>query len=194
VKPPVPVKAPAKPAVPKGKTPKAPKAPKGKSPIKGGPKGLGPILVVIGVIALVVGFFIIRSHHKAKGPHPHSVSVFKLVPGDCLVQPTTIKAELATLQVVPCSLAHTEEVFATTTYQTSTGAYPGDAALQTFAQGSCLQQFKPYVGVAYEDSGLFFTFLLPSARSWTDVTDRTVTCVITTTGQQLTKSVKGSRM
>ena len=61
------------------------------------------------------------------------------------------------------------------------------------AEGACAQRFQSYVGVAYQDSSLFFTYLLPSARSWEQGDDRTVLCLVTTTGQKLTASVKGSK-
>ena len=73
-------------------------------------------------------------------------------------------------------------------------SYPGDDALTTFADGTCAEQFTGYVGVSYQDSTLFFTYLLPSARSWEQDADRKVICFITTTGQQLTASVAGSKL
>jgi hypothetical protein len=65
--------------------------------------------------------------------------------------------------------------------------------LTTFAQGACAQRFTDYVGVNYLDSKLYFTYLLPSARSWEQDADRNVTCFVTTTGNQLTATVKGSK-
>jgi hypothetical protein len=72
--------------------------------------------------------------------------------------------------------------------------YPGPEALASFANGACAQAFQPYVGVSYLDSSLFFTYLLPSARSWESDDDRTVLCFTTTTGKPLVVSVKGSKM
>ena len=65
--------------------------------------------------------------------------------------------------------------------------------LSAFAQGACAQHFTGYVGVDYLDSSLFFTYLLPSARSWESDDDRDVICFVTTTGGTLTGSVKGSK-
>ncbi len=45
----------------------------------------------------------------------------------------------------------------------------------------------------YLDSKLFYTYLLPSARSWNDGKDRKVVCIVTTTGDQLQGSIKGSK-
>lgn len=126
-----------------------------------------------------------------------NVSTFKLKPGECAVPPAQVKAELSTLRVVGCTQPHTEEAYAVVKY-TGAGAatgsnYPGDAPLTKFANGICAARYQGYVGVAYPDSSLFFTYLLPSPRSWQD-DDRSVVCFVTTTGQQLKKSVKDSRL
>ena len=120
------------------------------------------------------------------------VSVFDLQAGDCIVPPSDVQAELETVRVVPCSDAHTQEAFAVEPY-TKGDAYPGDQALTTFADGACLGDYQDYVGVAYQDSKLFYTYLLPSARSWNEGKDNKIVCIITTTGEQLTASVKGSK-
>jgi hypothetical protein len=120
-----------------------------------------------------------------------NLSVFHLKVGDCLVPPTNIQAELSSVKVVACKKPHTQEVFANVNDPAGDN-YPGDTALRSFADGQCLQRFRAYVGVDYRESSLFYTYLLPSVRSW-QAKDRTVVCVITTTGQQLTSSVKASR-
>jgi hypothetical protein len=70
--------------------------------------------------------------------------------------------------------------------------FPGDKVLRTFADGACLERYQGYTGVAYTDSTLFYTYLLPSARGWSDGKDRKVVCLVTTTGDKLTASVKGA--
>jgi hypothetical protein len=150
-------------------------------------------LLVLAVTPLLLGgcsFLGIGTSTKPSLP-AHTDSVFHLSVGDCIVPPTSIQAEISTLKVVSCHEAHTQEVFALIKDNAGSN-YPGAAALQTFANAGCLQQFEPYVGTAYEDSSLFYTYLLPSVRSWTQE-DRTIVCVITTTGQPLTASVHGSK-
>lgn len=125
------------------------------------------------------------------------VSALAAKPGDCVVAPTTIAAEVKDLNVVACSEPHQQEVYALVAYTgaagTSTSApYPGEAVLKAFADGACLDAFAAYVGSDYRDSSLFFTYLLPSARGWQAGEDRDVTCFITTTGATRTSSVKGS--
>jgi hypothetical protein len=133
-----------------------------------------------------------------------SESVFSARPGQCFQAPTKVQAQLSSLQRTPCSSPHTREAYAIVRYtaagpgaggsaSTSSDAYPGSDALSTFAQGACAQHFGGYVGVDYLDSSLFFTYLLPSARSWQSDDDRSVICFVTTAGAKLTGSVKGSK-
>lgn len=127
-----------------------------------------------------------------------SVSVFKVAVGQCFNPPTGApKAAQSDLSSVACTVPHTQEAYATPSYQAPRGGddsiYPGDASLASFANGSCAQAFAGYVGLSYLDSSLFFTYLLPSARSWEQGKDRTVLCFVTTTGKPLTTTVKGSK-
>lgn len=133
-----------------------------------------------------------------------SVSVFRVKTGECFTTPA-VKEQLSSLTKVPCTKAHTQEAYALVSYaapgaaaSTSTGvsltsSYPGADALTTFAQGACAQRFAGYVGLDYLDSTLFFTYLLPSARSWQQSDDRRVICFVTTTGSRFVESVKGSK-
>lgn len=138
--------------------------------------------------------------HRSDASKPKSVTVFEASVGDCFVAPTQVKAELATLSEVPCTVAHQQELYAKIDYQATgsnsvTDPYPGDAVLDTYANGACAQAYTGYVGIAYPDSGLWMTYLLPSARSWQQGKDRSVLCFVTTTaGGSLTKSVKGSKL
>lgn len=131
------------------------------------------------------------------GKSKSAVSVFDIKPGQCFNPPGTIKAELSKLSTVECSQPHTEESYAAIPFSNANGsqvsAYPGDALLKTFADGACAQRYTGYVGKDYLDSSYFFTYLLPSARGWEQHKDRTVVCFVTTTGQPLTASVKGSK-
>lgn len=119
-----------------------------------------------------------------------TVSVFDAAPEDCFVVPEEVTAEVAELSRVDCAEPHQQEAYAVVDYEGED--FPGEAALKDFADGACASEFAPYVGVDYRDSTLFFTYLLPSARSWEQGGDRSVTCFVTTTGEPLTASVKDS--
>lgn len=156
------------------------------------------VVVVLTATALAAGALTGCSWFGAdkKG---HAVSALLAKPGDCVMAPTAISAEIKDLTVVPCSQPHQQEVYALAAYPLPSGteksaAYPGEAVLKTFADGACLSAFTGYVGSDYRDSSLYFTYLLPSARGWQAGEDRNVTCVITTTGAKRTSSVKGSKL
>lgn len=126
-----------------------------------------------------------------------SESVFSVKPGQCFTAPEDVTAQLSQLDEVSCSDKHTQEAYALVQFSDrdggTTSAYPGSDELSTFAKGACAQRFGAYVGVDYLDSSLYFTYLLPSARSWEQNDDRTVICFVTTTGGTLSASVKGSK-
>lgn len=128
---------------------------------------------------------------------PGEESVFNLAVGDCINPPTKLPdpdtPELQELTAVPCTDAHTHEVYAMPDF-TTTDVYPGPSELKGFADGACLTEFEGYVGSAYEDSSLRFSYLLPSLRSWNEEEDRTVICLLVATEEKLTASAKGSKL
>ena len=142
---------------------------------------------------------------SGSGSGTKQISVFSVKVGECFTAPTSVKVQLSTLTRTPCTKSHTQESYAIVPFSTSarpvqptavpslTSSYPGNDVLTTFAQGACAQRYAGYVGVDYLDSSLFFTYLLPSARSWEQADDRKVICFVTTTGSTLTASVKDSK-
>lgn len=158
------------------------------TPRRAGTLALGAALVATGLGATACG-----GGSSAK----QSVSVFRVSPGECFLPPEKVTAELTDVDRVPCTAPHTQEAYAVVSYKpagdTLTPDYPGETALKSFADGACAQRFASYVGVDYQDSSLFFTYLLPSARSWQQTRDRRVVCFVTTTGSLLHKSVKSSK-
>lgn len=124
-----------------------------------------------------------------------SVSIFDLEIGDCARAAQEITAEVESIERVACDAGHELELYSEVAFTTGTGeagAFPGDAALVTFADGVCAEGFEDYVGIDYRDSALYFTYLLPSARGWDQGPDTSVLCFVTTTGEQLTASVRGT--
>ena len=132
------------------------------------------------------------------GPAPVEVSVFDVQPGQCFAAQEKLEAEIATLDAIPCDGPHRQESYAIVAYEPPPGlqvdAFPGDANLKSYADAKCAEQFEGYVGISYLDSSLFFTYLTPSARGWEQSDDRSVVCFITTTGTELTSSVKASKL
>ncbi len=155
--------------------------------------GAATILLALGGCSWVSGTF-----GEDDGPPKEEVSVFDVTIGQCFAPQQEVQRELATLTAVPCDGPHRQESFAIVDYQPPEGvqgnAFPGTATLAQFADAKCAQDFQDYVGISYLDSSLFFTYLMPSARGWEQDTDRAVVCFVTTTGAELTASVKESRL
>jgi hypothetical protein len=156
------------------------------------PRATACLVAAVLVLASCSGGGGLKRGKDGRITSPGDLSVFDVQAGDCVVPPTDVKAELENVRVVPCKDPHTQEAFAVEKYDKG-DAYPGDQALTAFADGICLERYQAYVGVAYQDSTMFYTYLLPSARSWNEGKDRKVICLVTTTGAQLTASVKDSK-
>lgn len=126
-----------------------------------------------------------------------SVSVFSIKPGECFQTPAKVHAQLSELDRRPCDKPHTREAYAVVAYVPPSGqsaaTYPGEQALTAFAEGACAQHFRDYVGIDYLDSSLYFTYLMPSARSWQQEDDRNVVCFVMGAGKTFTTSVKDSK-
>jgi hypothetical protein len=129
------------------------------------------------------------------GDDSEQTSVFDAEPGMCFNAPAEVEAQIDELDQVPCVDPHDQEAYAVAEFQPPEGeggdAFPGGEVLKAFADGACAQEFAGYVGVDYLDSELFFTYLLPSPRSW-EQEDREVLCLVTGTGDKLEGSVKGT--
>jgi len=125
-------------------------------------------------------------------------SVFAIEPGDCFLAPDEVKAQISELEQVECAQEHDHEAYAVvdwepTDAESNADVFPGDDVLTSFADGACAQEFGDYVGVDYLDSSLFFTYLLPSPRSWQEK-DRSVVCFAVDSGRPLTGSVAGTKL
>ncbi len=103
---------------------------------------------------------------------------------------TAVTAEIT--KPVDCTTGHDDEIVGVVSY-TINGAYPGQAAVDTFANAPCVAAFGSYVGVDFELSALDMITVTPSELSWARG-DRQISCVaVARDGSRLTGSVKGSR-
>ena len=80
-------------------------------------------------------------------------------------------------QAVPCSQAHTGEVFfADDSFWNNGDSYPGDNAASNAADTACHNEFESYVGISDSNSIYDWDSISPSATSWQNG-DRDVQCV-----------------
>jgi Septum formation len=90
---------------------------------------------------------------------------------------------------VPCEQEHDGEVYAV--HQLPDGEFPGDDAAATSADELCVGSFPQFVGMAYEDSALDFTWGVPTAETWAGG-DREVVCVVVDPDKKVTGSLRGA--
>jgi hypothetical protein len=143
-----------------------------------------------------------------------------LQPGHCADPVGKRSDEVTRVRRIPCDRPHSLETYARVPYpvsgaaaaddSTSSAEYPGNVVLQVFAREACASRFRGYLGTGTRQPWFYLTYLYPSSASWaaaearpsrlgplTHVVgqapqpDRSVVCVLRTTGQLLTRSVHG---
>lgn len=114
------------------------------------------------------------------------VSVYEIQVGDCL-DSADLSGELNSVPVVPCAEPHDAEIYDST--MLSGDEFPGQAEVEAQADDYCIGAFESFVGVAYADSELYASTILPSEDSWSDG-DREMLCVVFDTDGEVTGSLR----
>lgn len=114
--------------------------------------------------------------------------------GDCFSDrladsSTTDTVQIGTVQGMPCTLPHNNEVYHVGTLPD--GPYPGTNAIAEQVEAQCTESFASFVGKPYDESTLDIFYIYPQQLSWTKDKDRTLTCSVTTNSTE-TGSLKGS--
>ena len=122
------------------------------------------------------------------------IDVFSFEVGDCFDDPPGTSTGVAEVPAVPCSESHDNEVFALGDHPADDDApYPGDAAMQSFAEEFCLGEFEGYVGISYDESRFAAAPFFPSQDTWEQQDDREFVCFLyDLESQKLTGSMKDS--
>jgi hypothetical protein len=107
---------------------------------------------------------------------PEEVYVFDLEVGDCFAEPQDAE-EVFSIETLPCSEPHSEEVYAAVTIPEGDGDFPGFRAIDAQAEKLCIAEFEGFVGRPYEESVLDFVFITQSEESWGDG-DREILCTV----------------
>lgn len=103
-------------------------------------------------------------------------SAFDLEIGDCFDAEDITTVDEVT--VIECEASHVYEVFGVTDYDAGPDdPYPGEEPLNDAADEACRPAFEDYVGVSYDESEWFATFINPSEGTWA-AGDREILCVL----------------
>lgn len=114
--------------------------------------------------------------------------------GTCLVAAPNLGPEVAGIPTVPCTEEHTHELYAVVPYDDG-DVFPGQDALDSFAERVCVAEFQLYVGVSVFDSTLTFSWLVPTLASWNNNADKNILCVVGPfDSSTLSVSVQNSRL
>lgn len=115
------------------------------------------------------------------------VDVTDLKAGDCVVEDLA-KDEFTRVKVAPCSKSHFFETYAS--FELEDGDFPGDEQVDQLAGQGCYDRFAGFVGIAYDDSELEWSYMMPAEETWSS--DRGVACLITANGASK-GSLKGAK-
>lgn len=115
-------------------------------------------------------------------------SAFDLDVGNCFNQPDSGSA-VGEVTLVDCDEPHDFEVFHLV--DAEDGEFPGESAVNEFADVACAAAFEGYVGRDYQSSALYISYLYPTASTWQEG-DREVVCLLRMDNGQLTGSMRGS--
>src|SRR5215469_16860265 len=140
-------------------------------------------VAALGIVGGAIGIVAALTHgfHKPATVTYRESAVFKLHAGDCV---NTASGEL--VSVLPCTVPHQAEVFAT--FSLPASAWPGTAAVRAAAGSGCSARLSGYLNPQLSLS-LAQSYVVPDQVAWTGGT-RTVICEVRATSGQLTESVR----
>lgn len=99
---------------------------------------------------------------------------------------------VAEIEKVDCAQPHKWETFAEKQLPLA-DEYPGDSGMSVLADDFCAGEFEGFVGTAYDNSEIELTYLTPTAEGWSQLRDRTITCLVGSDAGDITGTLKGTQ-
>jgi hypothetical protein len=145
---------------------------------------VSPRLIVWGMIVVIGlgwGFFTSLDDADRDGSGEivagGDLDVMTIQVGDCFDDPDETGV-VYSLDAIPCSQPHDNEVFATASVTGVWSDYPGQSVVDSYAYDRCRGSlFDDFVGKPYLDSALDVFTLTPTPESW-DQGDREIVCAL----------------
>lgn len=116
-----------------------------------------------------------------------NIDVFSLKVGDCKMSSAT--GEIQDVDVVPCTESHDEEVYYE--FKMDDGEF-SEEAVDAATQECVGDAYTSFVGVAWDDSTLDVYPITPTQRTWDELNDRVIQCVISDPAGPVEGSLKGA--
>lgn len=147
----------------------------------------GKVIAMLGVAVVTAALYLVTAvtFRNAIAPNP------TLDVGTCVNGVAEGQVITTSLDPVSCTSPHDNEIVGSAQHPDAS-AYPGQAALETFAATPCIAAFNAYVGGDFQTSSLAMLPIVPTESTWARG-DRAITCVVLShDGTKLTSSVRGS--
>jgi hypothetical protein len=147
--------------------------------------------IALGLAWLIGGGILVATSSPDRDPNTgqvtnnQSVLLTDLKVGDCITD--VPEGQLASVDVTPCTKAHTSEVVGLATVAGST--FPGDDKIAEQASGICSDKLRAYSQAAFDDDTLKLMYFGPDADSW-KTGDRKLICIVHDSKGSRTTSVK----
>ncbi len=132
------------------------------------------VALLLGAVALLGACDSAKRDDSGEIVDSGNLDVFTMKTGDCF-QDVEV-SEVEDVSAVPCSQPHDNEVYHL--FSLKGGNWPGEEAVEMAADDGCLPAFEKYVGAAYEESRLDYSWLTPTKLSWEQRNDHEVVCIL----------------
>jgi hypothetical protein len=149
---------------------------------------LAAALAITGVALLgLAGLtaFLLAGHHRPAPVRAPLPAAFRLQTGQCV---DSAANGVSGLRVVPCTVAHVGEVYAT--FRLARQAWPGAASVAADARQGCTARIGGYLSPQLAAAIMTESYIVPGQGAW-QAGVRTVVCEIHSATGQLTGSVRG---
>lgn len=128
-----------------------------------------------------------RDEETGQVTESDNIDVFALKVGDCKMASAT--GEIQDVDVVPCTESHDEEVYYE--FKMDDGDF-SEEAVDAASQECIGAGFTDFIGVAYDDSTLEVYPITPTKRTWEELDDRVIQCVVSDPAGPVEASLKGA--
>ncbi|HRL47756.1 MAG TPA: septum formation family protein [Propioniciclava sp.] len=115
--------------------------------------------------------------------------------GECTnleIPETESGSQVSSIPKTDCAQPHGWEAYAEKEYPLD-ASYPGETAVQDEAGDFCSGEFETFLGVDYDSSEMELQYLYPTQDTWTSLNDRTLTCLVGSSSNDVVGSLKGTQ-
>ncbi len=128
-------------------------------------------------------------------PRTGDDDVFSIKVEECFNDETAEGETVTEVEKVDCAEPHIWEAYESIIVEDGDGSYPGEEVVTEQAQTDCKAPSRPTSASTTTTRPSYLSYYYPTEETWTEINDREILCIVTTTEDFTTKttgSVKGS--